>query len=231
MSRALFRSSHGVSTLHPRRSRQKDKQSSEPCISKDANRRGTLVSINLPSRPYAIRPLDLLNNDRSSLSIEQWCLLSNVINSFNAKSQISNVRQTITTHVASPPKVRMKTALNSLQNIFNFILQPILPFIQGIPHFSTMPLNDCKILLERNMEILIVSKANFTYRQTDLYSDSAYRMAAEGCCGTPMMDERFKLVAQFETDETLFNLFFTVLCFSTSFYIPKLSMNKSEYSD
>ena len=163
----------------------------------------------------AIQPLDLLRDDRSSLTMEQWSFVSNVINAYNTQAPIPQVRRVLEEQSSYPMKIRLKTASNQLMGILGLMYQSVLPLLETLPQFTSLSSHDRVTLMERNVQRAGNCCGILISRDVDLYNNSIFRVGFPLIYGSRIMDDAVRIHQSIDSDGTLLKLLLPVLIFST----------------
>ncbi|CAF3494171.1 unnamed protein product [Rotaria sp. Silwood1] len=163
-----------------------------------------------------IHPIDLLQNDRSLLTSQQWSYLSNIVNLFDSKFPISNIRQLLEIQSTYPMKMRLKMAETNMLRIINTMYQGVLPFIINISHFGNLSLNDQSALIERNLRNIGGYSGIVISRDADIHSSPIFKIGFPLIYGSKVMEDAMKIYEKTDSDGTLVKLLMPTLIFSTA---------------
>jgi hypothetical protein len=167
------------------------------------------------SLPVVIPTLDLLSNDRSLLTTDQWSLLSNVINAFGDKSPTSMICDTMALQSTYPSKLRLKMATDYFKQITGALYLITGPFMKTMPEFMNMSINDQSALVERNIRCVGGFSGILVMRETDVCADPYYRNASISAYGTELTNQATRIVSHADIDGTLIKLMLPILAMST----------------
>ena len=195
MKRELFRSAHGQNV-----SRRSEK---------------TLAVSTVRKEP--IYPRDLLQQDRSALTTEQWSLLSNVVNTYDGQCPIREIRQQMAIHATCPPRLRLKMISTNYINFVSFFYTTIVRFIENLTDFNGLTKRNRAIVLERNMTSLGGFHGLFIVRELGLDTDIDYTWCSNTTYGYTLTKRVTQIVPFLDQDGTLFKLLLVVLSFSTCY--------------
>jgi hypothetical protein len=158
---------------------------------------------------------DLLRNDRSLLSFEQWSILSNVINSYDEKSPISNINKALARLSDYPSKMRFKMANDDYTYIISLPSVNVGPFINKLPEFKSLSLSDQATLIERNIRSVGNLGGTPILRETDIHKNPYYYSASLVAFGPKVVEHGLNILYQSETNVLLVKLFLPLMAFST----------------
>jgi hypothetical protein len=173
-----------------------------------------------------IHSLDLLQNDRSLLTTEQWSYLSNIINLYDIISPVINVRNILKQEFIYPMKIQHKIAVNNMSTIMSSMYEGILPFIERLSHFKSLTLNDRSALMERNIKNAGGYSGIVICRDSEFCSSSTFKIGFSSVYGLTIMDNAIKINNRADHDSTLIKLLIPTLIFSTGSDICILTNEK-----
>ncbi|UJR15864.1 hypothetical protein I4U23_002790 [Adineta vaga] len=171
----------------------------------------------LSQRKEVIYPLNLLFNDSSTLSIKQWSLLSNIINTYDARYPIDNLKKSLEVEANLPVKMRMKLASTNYMNYVTLCYALLIQFLQGVSHFNIVSKGSRSILIERTMSNLGGLNGLFIVRELNLHINYEYITCTIETYGLTIIHEVVKLAHRIDQDGILFKLVLVVLSFSTCY--------------
>jgi hypothetical protein len=195
---------HG-SHSHQSHDQKKKKQKTSTKISNE-------ITISLPD---VIPTLDLLINDRSLLSTDQWSLLSYVTHAYDDKSPTLAIRNTIARQLTYPSKMRIKMAINYFKDIASLLYLSAGPFIKTMPEFLNMSIDDQGILVERNITSMSGFGAILVMRESEICKNPYYYNASVANYGHPFTDQVMRILDRTDSDGTLIKLMVPILALST----------------
>jgi hypothetical protein len=164
-----------------------------------------------------ISPIQLLSNDRSLLTDEQWCKVSNVVNMYNTKSPVSHIRYLLSIQSKNPMKIRLKKSKTNILEIISSMYQSILPFIETIPEFQTMQTYDRYQLIERNLAYVGAFNGIIVFRDAEVTLSTAFKNGFPSIYGSTIVDDSITIAHRTDNDVTLIKLLIPIILFSTSF--------------
>jgi hypothetical protein len=165
-------------------------------------------------------PLDLLRADRSTLTVNQWSILSNVTHIYDTlfeehKQKISHLHIQVQ---QQPIKTRFKIA--NYQQLVSTYFTFIVPFLEHIPDYQSLDLFDRQTLVHHNMITLTGIHSHYMASTTQFipYLDKNYAPTMNMLYGNELVDANEKLRqnldAIFHTDSVLVKLFLVIGAFS-----------------
>jgi len=183
------------------------------------------------SLPVVIPTLDLLRNDRSLLTTEEWSLFSNVIIAYDDKSPRSSIDNIVSLQSAYPSKMRLKMAKDHFEHITNLLYINVTPFMDQLPEFKSLSLNDQTALVQRNIRSVGGLGGTLILRETDIYNNPYYCNGSLAAFGSRIINQAIKIINQADINGLLLKLCLPLMVFSTCSDVlnPKFSTNNSEY--
>jgi hypothetical protein len=159
---------------------------------------------------------NLLCNDRSLITIDQWSLLSNVINTFDATTPTYTIRNIVVNNASLPLKMRVRMVVANVLEIVGLVYRVMGPYFEAIPDFSNLSLNDRTVLFDRNFQNANPFASTVTFRDTGVYSSDVFNMGFPFVFGSTITSQAIKTVEKTDNDGTLLELIAPVLMFSTN---------------
>jgi hypothetical protein len=175
--------------------------------------------------------LDLLRADRSSLNTNQWGVISNITNIYDAlfEEQRQKIFRLQMNHGQKPVKIRLKIA--NYQELVSTYFEFIVPFLEHLPDYQSLDLFDRSTLIHHNMITLTGIHSHYIASTTGFipYFDKNYIPIVEIIYGNEIVfnNERLRQESDaiFHTDFVLVKLLLVILAFSN--YTSCLSFTPS----
>lgn len=158
-------------------------------------------------------------NQQSLLTDHQWCRITNVINIYDSKSPVAHIRCLLVDQSKQPMKMRLKTAKTSILDIIISIYQAVLPFLEALPEYASMQVNDRCELMERNLSCVGGFNSILVFRQGEVALSTAFKNGFPSVYGSTIVDDSIVIAHRTDTDITLMKLFIPILLFSSSFFV------------
>lgn len=209
MQRELLRARHQCQGT---RQQQPQKSAPIPCSS---------------STPALLPTRDLLRNDRSLLTTEQWSYISNMINVYNTLEPTIEMRRLLTEQASFPMKVRLKSASTSLIKFMTCMYESIQPYLGKVPDFTNLPPSDQFTLMERNIRNAGGYSGIVIFRDLDLYHNPVFTVGFPSIYGAEMMRRALEIYEKTDFEDTLIKLLLPILIFSTGCDIVLASENSN----
>jgi hypothetical protein len=172
-------------------------------------------------------PLNLLENDSSTLTTIEWNLLSNILHAYDESNTINCTKSLLEHQQSLPPKLRSKPA--TTLDIVGFIYSSTQSFIQRTQLFNDLSVDDRRAIVQRNCEAIGTYNSIYLVRETNALDYSSYSV---GCCnlyGQANYVEFKKYLSQLEPNGTFFKLMLLIIAFSAncSIVLPDYMENYS----
>jgi hypothetical protein len=171
--------------------------------------------IQIPSLPVVISTLDLLNNDRSLLKVEEWPLITYINNAYDEKSLILEIRNTIIEQSKQSVKMRFKMATSNCNHVTSECFINVGKFMNAIPQYKTMSINDQSALIERNIYTMGGVGGVLILHEVDMCSNPYYHDTAIRMHGSRIVDKIIDITHHDQSNGLLLKLFLSILTFST----------------
>ncbi|CAF1132051.1 unnamed protein product [Rotaria magnacalcarata] len=164
--------------------------------------------------PFQIPTLNLLESDRSTLNVDQWILLSNLVHCFNEYSGYTFVERCIEQQNVSPLKLRFK--YSSVCDFITMIKTNVQLVFKKNRDFLSLSQDDHIALLRGTVEYTTSLGGMFRLRHYKLYDYVPFYKSAE--MGFQPSDVALsKLVMDgLDIDDTFIKLILAILVFSTT---------------
>ena len=172
-------------------------------------------------------PLNLLENDSSTLTTFEWNLLSNIIHAYDENNAINCTKSLLDQQASLPPKLRSKPAVTL--DIVGYLYSSTQAFIQRTQLFNELSVDDRRTVVQRNCGTIGTYNSVYLVRETNALDYSAYVV---GCCnlyGQGNYVEFKKFLSQLEPNGIFFKLMLLIIGFSTncSIVLPDFNENYS----
>lgn len=181
--------------------------------------------------PVVIQTLDLLENDRSLLTTEQWRNISNLIHSFDRINQISQIKEQMSLNSTYPVRIQLKIIREQFQRMILSMYQTIEQFLHLIPEFERLSSNDQLCLVERNIRTLGGINAFALSRDLQIHRNPFYVNLAISIFGYDFIQPINHLINQLDDNILLSKLLIPIFLFSTSSDVisPRFTNSESEF--
>ena len=180
------------------------------------------------SLPPTISTLDLLNNDRSLLNVEQWPLISYVDNAYDHKSLVTLITNRMTSEVQHPSKIRFKMASKYSEQITSLLYTSIEPFLNKIPEFKSLSTKDQSTIVQRNIRTLGAFGGIIIMRESGLYDNPYYYNAFVEMHGLVTICQAIEIINHTDPNVLLIKLFLCVLTFSSCSDVLEKAPNNTD---
>ncbi len=176
--------------------------------------------------------MNLLRSDQSTLTINQWNLLSNLVHCFDEYSAYSFVKDYIHDQNALPVKLRFKCS--SVRDFLTIMKSKIQLGIEKNRDLLSLSSHDRTILLRATVQYTSSIGGMFMLRQHRLFEYESFYKSSEMIFGSSAAAFTRLVINQLDSDDTFIKLMLIILAFSTINYtvyaknIPISSMNTKE---
>lgn len=158
----------------------------------------------------------LANQQSSLLTDEQWCRLSNIINTYDTKSPVSQIQTFLSNQSKQPMKIRLKMSKTNILEIIMSLYQSILPFLEVLPEFQSMQTFDRCQLIERNLSRVGAFSGIVVFRESGVTFSEAFQNGYPLLYGSNIVEDSITIARRTDSDLTLIKLLIPVILFSTA---------------
>lgn len=127
--------------------------------------------------------------------------------------------------------MRFKMAKDDFENIVSLWYINVTPFLDKLPEFKSLLLNDQTTLVERNIKTVGNFSGTLILRETDIYHNLYYYSTAVADYGLRLIDYSMKIIDQADINGLLMKLYLPLILFSTRSECldPNFSIHNSKY--
>ncbi|CAF3103978.1 unnamed protein product [Rotaria sp. Silwood2] len=165
---------------------------------------------------FEIPTTNLLESDQSTLSIDQWNLLSNLVHCFDENSGYALVERFIEEQNRLPLKLRFKYP--SVCEFFMLLKGKVQIVFEKNRDFLSLSRYDRTTLLRTTLEYTTSIGGMFTLRQYKLFDYPPFYKSAEMIFQPSAAIFTKRVIDQLDPDNTFIKLVFAILTFSTINY-------------
>ncbi|CAF1020351.1 unnamed protein product [Rotaria sordida] len=160
------------------------------------------------------RPLSLLENDRSTLTPDEWNLLSNIINAYDEQNLCSRTTDFLKNQFSLPPKIRSKNS-NTL-NYIGTLFSNMYIFIERCPLFYSLPLNFRQALIKRNLNAVGSFNAFFLAKEMNIFENEACSKFIDNIYGYGYSNSVIQASQRLQQNGTLIKIMLMIMTFSSN---------------
>ncbi|CAF1394814.1 unnamed protein product [Rotaria sordida] len=175
-----------------------------------------LVTTNDKQNPEHIETLNILESDQSTLTLNQWNLLSNLVYCFDENSGYAFVENFIEEQNRLPLKLRFK--YSSVYDLFKSMMGNIQLVFEKNRDFLSLSRHDRTTLLRTTAEFTTSIGGMFTLRQYKLFDYPPFYESAEIIFHPTAAIFIKRVIDQLDPDNTFIKLILSILAFSTINY-------------
>ncbi|CAF3771454.1 unnamed protein product [Rotaria magnacalcarata] len=169
-------------------------------------------------------PLSLLQNDRSTLTTNEWTLLSNILHAFDEENALTRIQCSLDALSALPPKLRSKPI-----ELMKFVRQLYLgvgPLIVRSLYFHSLLTND-RQLLKHNLYMIGMMNELFLSRELGLIGNASIVNRLAQLYEPKYMIEMCRNIARYDHNGSLIKILLFVIGFSCNCSIVKYNGEQS----
>ena len=164
-------------------------------------------------------PLDLLNQDRSSLSTMDWTLFSNVVHAYDALSPAHSTRNEMARQSTLPMKMRLKLAQDFIPNLVVSFYTSLQGFIQCTNEFRSFHVAEQTSLYQRNFHSITSLTGQLILRESGMMENPAFLYAFASLYDVQTLARADAISRRLDHVATLANLFLIIIAFSTNCFL------------
>jgi hypothetical protein len=158
--------------------------------------------------------LDLLQNDRSTLTSSQWNLISNIIHVYDEQHSIVRMKCLIDQMSSLPPKLRSK--LSNTSNIITQVFGSVEPLINRSLHLHSLPIDARRALIKHNMHIAGSLNQLFLFRELNVYKNPTILNALTVLYGHDVVRTCGRNIDECDPNGNLIKMLIFILVFSSN---------------
>ena len=157
--------------------------------------------------------MNLLRSDQSTLTSEQWNLLSNLVHCYDEYNPFSFVEDYIHSQNSLPVKLRFKSA--SVREFFTVVKSKIQFGIEQNRNLLDLSPNDRTTLMRGTVQYTTSFGGMFMIRQHRLFEYESFYQSAETIFRSSATIATKRVIEHFDPDDTLIKLMFAIIAAST----------------
>lgn len=161
-----------------------------------------------------LKPCMLLNHDRSTLTVDEWNLLSNIIHAYDEQEPVAHAKRTLQKQSILPAKLRTKKS--SAFELISTMYTSIQPFIERSPYFRNVPADLRRIILQNNFAGVAGVNGCMIGAEADVFANEHYVNACNEIYGVEYVRDVRLSLARYETNQNLLKLILIILTFSSN---------------
>ncbi|CAF1603905.1 unnamed protein product [Rotaria magnacalcarata] len=208
MQTELFRPSRPIQ----KRTNRKKKEIVAPTTEKS----NALVMLTSRNQPQLLPTLTLLRSDTSTLSIDQWGLLSNLIHCYDEHGGFLVAERFTSEQNGLPLKARYK--YGSLNALYSSLMTGSQLLFEKNADFIALSSHDRSHLIYGRLKYLGGIGACFILSHVKLFDNPAFYSASEAVYGSPAMEAGKATCNLIDSDVVFVKLGLSILAFSTFDY-------------
>ncbi len=160
--------------------------------------------------------MNLLRSDQSTLSVDQWNLLSNLIHCYDEHSGFSIAKRYVHEHNVLPLKIRYKIA--SINELCTSLISGAQLLFEKNLDFLSLSSQDRSLLLHGKLKYLGGLGTCFILRHVGLFDTAAFYQNAELIYGSTTLSAGKLASNQLDSDIVFIKMVLSILAVSTFDY-------------
>jgi len=165
---------------------------------------------------FKLPTLNILQSDQSTLTVDQWNLISNLSHCYDEHSGLAIAERFMREQDNLPIKLRLKSA--AMLELYQIMLQDIQSLYRTNQHFLSLPTNDRSTLLHTTMTYTSALSSNFLLCILGLFRRPTYYDILAIITHPSAVLPVKRLANHLDFDIIIMKLFLAILSFSTIGY-------------
>ena len=158
--------------------------------------------------------MSLLNHDRSTLTVDEWGLLSNVVHAYDEQNLAVRTQWRFKEQSSLPAKLRSKPT--STLELIGLYFEAMQPFIERAPHFHSATSDIRKTIVRNNMHGIGAFNSLLAAAEANVYDNENHVLICNDIYGIEYVAESYRVMKRIEPNRTLVKLLLVVLAFSSN---------------
>ncbi len=161
--------------------------------------------------------MNLLCNDRSSLSRSDWTLISNVVHAFDNFIPIKETQQTIESLSGLSSSISLD--VSNILSMFTTFYTSTESFIGSSADFQVLTVAEKSSLYQRNLHGVLHLCATFIFRLCGMFDSSKNDKIILSIYGYDIFQKTKRIALQLDYDLTIIKLILFIFAFSSNCYM------------
>ncbi|CAF1276809.1 unnamed protein product [Adineta ricciae] len=196
---------------------------------KAESRSSTVTALARINEASLIPTVNLLRADQSTLSVDQWNQISNIVHCFDTYSGFAFVENFVKEQDTLPLKSRFK--YSSVSNFFTSVMTSVQLVFEKNRDFLSLSAHDRNTLLHHTVEYTTGVGVASMLCQVQLFANPSFFNSAELIFRPPAVASFVRLIDQLDPDVSVVKLMCAILSFMTSRYTTYSSTVAANLSD
>lgn len=158
---------------------------------------------------------NLSYRNHSILSVHEWNLLSNLINSYDERNLPNQINSYLTNQICLPLKIRVKE--NRTLNQIALLYFNIQLFINHCPFFNCLTTDLRNELIRRNINLVGSFNGFYLGKQMKIFENATYSKYLDNVYGLDYTNKILRASQRLESNENLIKILSMILIFSTNY--------------
>ncbi|CAF3328351.1 unnamed protein product [Rotaria socialis] len=157
-------------------------------------------------------PRNLLEHDISTLTNDEWDLLSNIIHAYDRENSIEKTKHMLEQQSSLPPKLRTKSTI--ILDIVGSYYSTIQSFLSNVPYYSDLSFDARRALIKHNSETVGSFHSVFIVRESNALNHESYIVGCSNIYGTENFDILRKFMSILDKNGTLVKAMLLIISFA-----------------
>ncbi|CAF2799668.1 unnamed protein product [Rotaria sp. Silwood2] len=159
-------------------------------------------------------PLSLLRNEHSTLTTNEWTLLSNFLHAFDEQNPATRIQNSLNELCSLPPKLRLKSS--DTYNMVGQFFTGVQLLIEHSPDLYSLSIDARKALTKHNLSTVGAFNGIFLCRELDLFNNPVFFNACSLYYGTEFIWNCSRNSTRCDPNGSLIKMMLFVMTFSSN---------------
>lgn len=159
-------------------------------------------------------PLSLLRNDRSTLTNNEWTLLTNFLHAFDAHTPSTKIQQSLDQLSSLHPKLRSKPS--EVMKIFQDLYSSVVPMIECSSDFYFLSFDARQALIKHNLYITGIMHGFLLCRELNIYYHITIRNTLNQIYGSEFIMQCSQYSSNYDPNDNLIKILIFLMAFSSN---------------
>ncbi|CAF0756235.1 unnamed protein product [Rotaria sordida] len=159
-------------------------------------------------------PISLLRNDRSTLTTNEWTIVSNFLHAFDEQNSCIRIQNSLVELSSLPPKLRLKSS--DTYNMVSQFYTGVQSLIERSPDLYSLSADARRALTKHNLNTVGAFNGIFLCRELNLFNNPIFFNACSLYYGTEFILNCSRHSGRYDPNGNLIKMMLFVVTFSTN---------------
>jgi len=160
------------------------------------------------------QPLSLLHHDRSTLTSDEWTLLSNIVQAYDATNIMAETKTLLQQQTALPPKIRSKGS--AAMFIIKYFYASVRSLLEKSPIFNQISDDARLTLIQHNADTIGSFNLTFVVRELNALANDAFLSGCSNLYGIETTKTADLLLSRLEPNGILVKVMMFICAYAGS---------------